>query len=55
MDFNIVISCAVLFIVVAIVWGVAKFILKLTAKIISIIIIATILIMAFIYYYYNVL
>lgn len=38
MDFNTIISCVVLFIIVSIVWAVAKFFLKLTGKVISIII-----------------
>ena len=40
MDFNMIISCIVLFVIVAIVWGVAKFFLKMTSKVISIIITA---------------
>lgn len=38
MDFNMIISCVVLFVIVAIVWGIAKFFLKMTGKVISIII-----------------
>ena len=37
MGFDTIISCVVLFVIVAIVWGVAKFFLKLTGKVISIV------------------
>jgi hypothetical protein len=40
MDFNMIVSCIVLFVIAAVVWGVAKFFLKLTSKVISIIITA---------------